>query len=187
MSCGCQYHRVISRFYCTDESLLGLSRLNLSKRTRHLNKAGSARKLGAIHLAHGRRSCYLRRMADRGGRQTLCGQIRTLRRRFPRHSHSRSPQSSPYHWAIWSNLKGWTASRGQSRSVERIQRGVERIDRLMDDLSILVRSRMRVPFQLKRTNADLGGNWDRERLGQIVFNLVVNAVIHASAKLVHIS
>jgi len=85
----------------------------------------------------------------------------------------------------------------------------------MDDLSIPVRSRMRVPLQLKRTNADLGeiceqtlgevkashgdavfeleksgdlkGNWDRERLGQIVFNLVVNAVIHASAKLVHIS
>jgi signal transduction histidine kinase len=77
--------------------------------------------------------------------------------------------------------------------VERILRGVERIDRLMNDLSILVRSGMRVPFQLKRIKADLGeiceqtlqevkashsnavfeleksgdlkGNWDPERLG----------------------
>jgi nitrogen fixation/metabolism regulation signal transduction histidine kinase len=85
--------------------------------------------------------------------------------------------------------------------MERIRRGVERIDRLMDDLSVLVRSRMRVPFQLKRTNADLDEiceqtfwevkashsdavfgleksgdlkrDWDRERLGQIVFNLVI--------------
>jgi hypothetical protein len=112
-------------------------------------------------------------------------------------------------------LKAGPLQEGQSRSVERILRGVERIDRLMNDLSILVRSRMRVPLQLKRTNADLGeiceqtlqevkashsdavfeleksgdlkGNWDPERLGQVVFNLVVNAVIHASAKLVHIS
>jgi signal transduction histidine kinase len=98
-------------------------------------------------------------------------------------------------------LKAGPLQEGQSRSVERIRRGVERIDRLMDDLSVLVRSRMRVPFQLKRTNADLDEiceqtfwevkashsdavfgleksgdlkrDWDRERLGQIVFNLVI--------------
>ncbi len=74
---------------------------------------------------------------------------------------------------------------------------------------------MRLPIPLTRTNADLGdiceqslddvktshsdtvyelektgdlsGNWDRDRLGQVVFNLVVNAVIHAAAKTVHVS
>jgi signal transduction histidine kinase len=103
----------------------------------------------------------------------------------------------------------------QARSVERILKGAGTIDRLMNDLSILVRSRMRVPLPLTRTNADLGeiceqaleavkaahadtvfelkkigdlhGNWDRERLGQVIFNLVVNAVIHASAKHVQIA
>jgi len=103
----------------------------------------------------------------------------------------------------------------QARSVERILKGAGTIDRLMNDLSILVRSRMRVPLPLTRTNADLGeiceqtleavkaahadtvfelkkigdlhGNWDRERLAQVIFNLVVNAVIHASAKQVQIS
>ena len=29
---------------------------------------------------------------------------------------------------------------------------------------------------------DLNGIWDRERLGQVIFNLVTNALIHASAK-----
>jgi sigma-B regulation protein RsbU (phosphoserine phosphatase) len=85
----------------------------------------------------------------------------------------------------------------------------------MNDLSVLVRSRMRVQLPLTKINADLGeiceqtleevklshrntdfeletigdvsGTWDRERLGQVVFNLVVNAVIHASAKQVHIT
>ena len=102
----------------------------------------------------------------------------------------------------------------QSRDVERILRGVGSIDRLVNDLSILVRSRMRVPFSLMRSTADLGeiceqtlqeirassgdavfdlakigdlkGNWDRERLGQVIYNLVTNAVIHASAKHVRI-
>ena len=84
----------------------------------------------------------------------------------------------------------------------------------MNDLSILVRSRMRIALPLTRTNADMGeiceqpwkrssyligilifeleaigdlrGNWDHERLSQVIFNLVVNAVIHASAKHVRI-
>jgi signal transduction histidine kinase len=103
----------------------------------------------------------------------------------------------------------------QSASTARILRGVGSIDRLMNDLSVLVRSRMRVQLPLTKINADLGeiceqtleevklshrntdfeletigdvsGTWDRERLGQVVFNLVVNAVIHASAKQVHIT
>ena len=102
----------------------------------------------------------------------------------------------------------------QSASTARILKGVGSIDRLMNDLSILVRSRMRVQLPLRRTNADMGeiceqtleevkvshrntnfeletigdlrGTWDHERLGQVIFNLVVNAVIHASAKHVQI-
>ena len=103
----------------------------------------------------------------------------------------------------------------QSRTLERIRRAAATIDRLMNDLAILVRSRMRVPLPLTRTNTDLGmiceqtleevrgsqsntvielekigdlsGNWDRERLGQVVFNLVMNSVIHASGKQIRIS
>ena len=103
----------------------------------------------------------------------------------------------------------------QSTSAERILKGVGSIDRLMNDLSVLVRSRMRIKLPLARTKADLGaickqtleevktshrdtdfdleeigdlrGTWDQERLGQVIFNLVVNAVIHASAKQVHIT
>jgi hypothetical protein len=36
-------------------------------------------------------------------------------------------------------------------------------------------------FELKKIG-DLRGNWDRERLGRVIFNLVVNAVIRAAAK-----
>lgn len=110
---------------------------------------------------------------------------------------------------------GGTLQEAQSVSTARILRGVGSIDRLMNDLNVLVRSRMRVKLPLTKTNADLGeiceqtleevkashrnadfeletigdlsGTWDRERLGQIIFNLVVNAVIHASAKHVHIA
>ena len=112
-------------------------------------------------------------------------------------------------------LKGdGTLQEAQSVSTARILRGVRSIDRLMDDLSVLVRSHMRIQLPLTKTDADLGaiceqtleevkashrntyfeletvgdlrGTWDHERLGQVIFNLVVNAVIHASAKHVHI-
>jgi signal transduction histidine kinase len=110
---------------------------------------------------------------------------------------------------------GGSLPEAQSASTARILRGVGSIDRLMNDLSILVRSRMRVQLPLTKTNADLGeiceqtleeiklshsdtdfeletigdvnGTWDRGRLGQVIFNLVVNAVIHASAKRVNIT
>jgi signal transduction histidine kinase len=103
----------------------------------------------------------------------------------------------------------------QFGSVARIVRGVGSIERQMNDLYVLVHSRMRGPLPLTKTDANLGdiceraleevrgsrsdtvfdlqrigdlrGNWDSERLGQVVFNLVVNAVIHASAKLVQIT
>jgi signal transduction histidine kinase len=97
---------------------------------------------------------------------------------------------------------------------QRILRGAGRIDRLMDDLIIVVRSRMRVPLPLAKTDTNLGeiceqalgeakashgdtvfvleqsgdlnGHWDRERLAEVVLNLALNAVIHGSAKQVQI-
>jgi signal transduction histidine kinase len=98
----------------------------------------------------------------------------------------------------------------QVRDVSRIFRGVRRISRLIDDLAVLVRHRASQPLPLSRAQADLGticaealeevkashddivfeveqtgdltGNWDRERLAQVVSNLVVNAIVHSSAK-----
>jgi signal transduction histidine kinase len=112
-------------------------------------------------------------------------------------------------------LKAAALEEAQSRSVERILRAVDTVDGLMNDLVILVRSRMRVPLPLTRAAADLGeiceqtledvrashsnvvielekigdlrGNWDRDRLGQVIFNLVTNAVIHASGKQIRIA
>jgi signal transduction histidine kinase len=103
----------------------------------------------------------------------------------------------------------------QRGSVAKIARGVSSIERQMNDLYVLVQSRMRGPLPLVKTDSDLGeiceraldevrvsrsdtifeltkigdlrGNWDPERLGQVIFNLAVNAVIHASAKLVQIT
>jgi signal transduction histidine kinase len=112
-------------------------------------------------------------------------------------------------------LKATALEETQSRSLERILRAVRIVDGLMNDLAILVRSRMRVPLPIMRAAADLGeiceqaledvratqsevvvelrktgdlsGNWDRERLGQVVFNLVMNALTHASGKQIRIS
>jgi signal transduction histidine kinase len=97
----------------------------------------------------------------------------------------------------------------QARGVERILKGAGSINRLVNDLSVLVRSRMRVPFPLMRASVDLGeiceqtleevkasfpdavlelkkigdlvGEWDRERLEQVIYNLAANAIIHDSA------
>ena len=97
----------------------------------------------------------------------------------------------------------------QVDDVARIFRGVRRIDRLVNDLAVLVRHRVGQPVPLTKANVDLGviceealeevkashvdvdfelqrlgdltGNWDRERLVQVVSNLAVNAVVHASA------
>jgi signal transduction histidine kinase len=98
----------------------------------------------------------------------------------------------------------------QVNDVSRIFRGVRRIDRLVNDLAVLVRHRASQPVPLTKADVDLGviceealeevkashvdvvfelqrlgdltGNWDRERLIQVVSNLAVNAVVHASAK-----
>jgi signal transduction histidine kinase len=101
------------------------------------------------------------------------------------------------------------------KDVSRILRGVRRIDRLVNDLGILVRHRASKPIPLTKTKVNLGviceealeevkashvdvvfevqrlgdltGNWDRERLAQVVTNLAVNAVVHASAKRVDLT
>jgi signal transduction histidine kinase len=106
-------------------------------------------------------------------------------------------------------LKAGQLQETQSRSVDRILKSAGSIGRLMNDLSIVVRSRMRVPFPLTRASANLGeiceqtleevkasfpdavfelkkigeleGQWDRERLEQVIYNLATNAVIHSSA------
>src|SRR5258708_36190499 len=92
----------------------------------------------------------------------------------------------------------------------RIFRGVRRIERLVNDLAVLVRHRADQPIPLTKANLDLGviceealeevrashvdvvfelqklgdlaGNWDGERLAEVVCNLAVNAVVHSSAK-----
>lgn len=92
----------------------------------------------------------------------------------------------------------------------RILRGVRRIERLANDLAVLVRQRANQTLPLTKTKLDLGviceealeeakashldvvfevqrlgdltGNWDRERLTEVVANLAVNAIVHASAK-----
>ena len=107
-------------------------------------------------------------------------------------------------------LEATPLQESQTSSVARILRAAGNIDRLMNDLVILVRSRMKVPLPLRKANVDLGevceeaseeirathsntvlelekigdlnGYWDRERLKQVVFNLVSNAVVHASAE-----
>jgi signal transduction histidine kinase len=53
-------------------------------------------------------------------------------------------------------LKAGLLQEAQIRSVERILRGAGNIERLVNDLAILVRSRMRVPFPLTRAACDLG-------------------------------
>jgi signal transduction histidine kinase len=112
-------------------------------------------------------------------------------------------------------LKATALEEPQTRCVERILRGARNIERLVNDLAILVRSRMRVAFPLTRAPSDLGeictltleevktshddavfelekigdlkGDWEQERLAQVVFNLVTNAVIHADAKQVQVT
>jgi signal transduction histidine kinase len=105
-------------------------------------------------------------------------------------------------------------SEAQVSNVSRIFRGVRRIDRLLNDLAVVVRSRVGTPLPLAKSKSDLGviceqaveevkashpdvvveihrdgnliGEWDGERLAQVVSNLVVNAIIHASAKKVNV-
>ncbi len=103
----------------------------------------------------------------------------------------------------------------QKRQVSRIMQGVKRISRLIDDLAILVRSRVGSPVPLAKAIVDLGpicqqaleevkashqhvsfelqsagnlsGHWDSERLAQVISNLTSNAVIHAAAPTVRVS
>jgi signal transduction histidine kinase len=53
-------------------------------------------------------------------------------------------------------LKAAALDETQTRCVDRILRGAGSIERLVNDLAILVRSRMRVPFPLTKAACDLG-------------------------------
>lgn len=98
----------------------------------------------------------------------------------------------------------------QRNNVARIHKNIESINRIVDDLAILVRSRMRVGLPLSKESSDLGaiteetleqiklsnpnaifkiekigdltGTWDKLRLQQMIFNLASNAVTHSSDK-----
>jgi phosphoserine phosphatase RsbU/P len=98
----------------------------------------------------------------------------------------------------------------QRNNVARIYRNVESIGRMIDDLAILVRSRMRVGLPLLKEFSDMGaiteemleqiklsnpngifkiekigdltGTWDKLRLQQMIFNIASNAVTHSSDK-----
>jgi signal transduction histidine kinase len=96
----------------------------------------------------------------------------------------------------------------QRNRVASIHKNVESIRRMVDDLSILVRSRMSVGLPLAKESADLDaitketleviklshpnaifiiekigdvtGMWDKSRLQQMIFNLASNAATHSS-------
>jgi signal transduction histidine kinase len=96
----------------------------------------------------------------------------------------------------------------QRNNVARIHKNVESIRRMIDDLTILVRSRMNVGLPLAKESADLDaitketleaikpshpttiftieklgdvtGRWDKSRLQQMIFNLASNAATHSS-------
>ncbi len=96
----------------------------------------------------------------------------------------------------------------QRNNVARIKKNVKSIERMADDLAILVRTRMSVGLPLAKESADLGsiieetleaiqpsypnaiftiekigdvtGTWDKSRLQQMIFNLASNAVTHSS-------
>ena len=96
----------------------------------------------------------------------------------------------------------------QRNNVARIHKNVESIRRMVDDLTILVRSRMKVGLPLTKESADLDaitketleaikpshpnaiftiekigdvtGRWDKSRLQQMIFNLMSNAATHSS-------
>lgn len=96
----------------------------------------------------------------------------------------------------------------QRDNVARIKKQTKSIGRMVDDLAIVVRSRMDVGLPLARESADLhalveetletlqpsypgsifildksgdvNGTWDKSRLQQMIFNLASNAVTHSS-------
>jgi signal transduction histidine kinase len=95
----------------------------------------------------------------------------------------------------------------QRKNITRIHKNVESINRMVDDLAVLVRSRMDLGLSLTKESADLSviaeetleaiklshpnamvtiekmgdvtGTWDKSRLQQMIFNLMSNAVIHS--------
>jgi signal transduction histidine kinase len=98
----------------------------------------------------------------------------------------------------------------QRGNVARIYRSVQSISRIVDDMAIVVRSRMEIGLPLSKESSDIGaiveetleeiklsdpnaifkiekngdltGTWDKLRLQQMIFNLALNAVTHSSDK-----
>lgn len=96
----------------------------------------------------------------------------------------------------------------QRANLARIRNNVEIINRMVDDLAIVVRSRMRLGLPLSKESFDIGalteetleelklsnpnvtfqieksgdvtGTWDKMRLKQMIFNLASNAAVHSS-------
>jgi signal transduction histidine kinase len=116
--------------------------------------------------------------------------------------------------AAYQLLESGSRDPAEVGNITRILRGVRRIDRLVNDLAILVRSRAGIAIPLRREETDLAvisaqaldevkashpdvtfelsktgdliGYWDNERLAQVISNLVVNAIVHASATSVEV-
>jgi signal transduction histidine kinase len=102
----------------------------------------------------------------------------------------------------------------QRGTIALIQKNVASISRIVNDLAIMVRSRMAIGLPLAKESADLGvlieetleqiklsnpaaiftlekrgdvtGTWDKSRLQQMIFNLASNAVTHSSDQQAHI-
>jgi signal transduction histidine kinase len=103
-------------------------------------------------------------------------------------------------------LKAGTLNEVQGRAVSRIARSADRINRIISDLIDLARARRGVDMPFRRESFDIGevvyyavdelllshpdrnmtfraegnlrGSWDRTRIGQMVSNLVGNAIAH---------
>jgi len=109
-------------------------------------------------------------------------------------------------------LKGGRLDEKAVRAVDRINRSVERVTRMVSDLLDLARSRFGVSMPVRPEHGDLGsiashvfeelehthptralifreqgsleGDWDRQRLGQLVSNLLANAIEHGEDPIV---
>jgi phosphoserine phosphatase RsbU/P len=110
--------------------------------------------------------------------------------------------------------EGAQSEERHARSISLILRSCQRIDRLVNDLLDFARSRLGGPLPLTKTSTDLGeicrsvldevkaahpdrvielerigdlnGEWDKERLAQLISNLAANAIEHGSGERVRI-
>jgi signal transduction histidine kinase len=107
-------------------------------------------------------------------------------------------------------IKNGEHSRDERRHARRISKSCDRLDRMVKDILDFTRGRFGEPMHITRVPADLGtilrdiidevqcanpevaidfatggdltGEWDSERLSQLLWNLVANAIQHGGAK-----